>query len=531
MRARHLLLVAAVHDVEEDVRRERDGLDRPALLPRGVGEPAADVGRVVAADLQEWGGFFQIDLVFDVGQRLVGHGPELLADEEGVAAVREGVDRVLTAADDDLTRAGGRHERVVVTRVTAQPYRARHVEWKLALAHRTAELLAARLGLHEDIGHAPRALGDPRGEQFDEQRTVHEHLGGIAGLGHRVRADRHDLPRDRHQLLELPALGPVGLDRGPLLLVERAAGHVVDPQLGLVGADLLDQARPFPGNARIGVLAVEIGDLQVVPRGHGQFALPLGLSGHGEHGSQEDAGVILRLDRLDRRGLAIAGPDREGHAVGLVGGVHVGVVDEHLHGVAHLEPAHRDVLGQALAANLLELHERGGDLRVGERCGEEPLLGRPGRGDNGRVVVGHGDPVARDDLQHVVLGEIEKALRRRQHLRAGRIGERDRVDGRGVGLVVGDQQPHHAGPQILREGDVEPAVVIRSRDRRRGQGDGRRDLRVRGRVEELGGHGGGVGRLGGVEQQLEPEPGVAVGVGIDVDAVHALGQHAGDCQG
>ena len=529
VRARDLLLIAAVHHVKDDVGGEFHRLDRPVLLTAGVGGAAADVDRVVAANLQD-GRLVVEDVVLDIRLGRLRHGSKFLLDKKREAALAERVGGVAVAANDHLARAGGCHELGLVAGMAAEPDRARHVERKLSVRHRSAEFLAARLGLHEEFRHALGALGEPRREHLDEQRPGDEHLCLLAGLGDSLGANGDNFTSDRDSLFELAAACLLGHCVGPFLLVERPAGDVVDSQLRLVGAGLLDEARPLPRDARVGILPVEVGDLQVVVGGNGDLARAGGLASHREDGAEEDAGVILRFQGLNRDRLAAAGPHGERDAVGLVGAVHVGIVDEHLHGVARFESSHRDVFRPPLAAHFLEVDEGGRDLGVGVGRGEEPLLRLFVGSDHGRVVVGDGDAVARDDLQGVVLGEVLEALLRGENLLAAGVGKRDRVDRRGVGLVVGDDEPDHPGPCLLGEVDRELRVVVGCLDRGRRHGEGDGDLWVLLRTQGLLWNHRSKRRLCRVEEHLEGDARVTVGVGIDVDPVHTLLQQAGDRQ-
>ena len=246
-----------------------------------------------------------------------------------------------------------------MARIAHQTDRARHVERKLPFAHRPPELLAARLGLHEDLGHALGALGDRGREQFDDQRPVDEHLRGAAGPGHLLRPHGQDLTGDGNVFAEPAAPLPLVVEPLFLGLVERPAGHVVDPQRRFVAARLLDEARPLPGDAWVGVLLVGVFHEQVFALRHLHFRRPLRLARHGKDRADEDAGVGHRLEGLDGDRLPPARLHREAHAVGLGGDVHVGVGDEHVHGIARREPPHRHVPRPPLAIDLLELHERG----------------------------------------------------------------------------------------------------------------------------------------------------------------------------
>ena len=73
VRASDLLLIAAVHHVKDDVGGEFHRLDRPVLLTAGVGGAAADVDRVVAANLQD-GRLFVDDVVLDIRLGSLRHG-------------------------------------------------------------------------------------------------------------------------------------------------------------------------------------------------------------------------------------------------------------------------------------------------------------------------------------------------------------------------------------------------------------------------------------------------------------------------
>ena len=314
-------------------------------------------------------------------------------------------------------------------------------------------------------------------------------------------------------------------------LVERPAGHVVNPQMRFVGARLLDQARPLPGDAWVGVLLIDVFHEQVFALRHHDFRRPLRLARHGKYRADEDAGVWLRLEGLDGDRLPPARLHREAHAVGLGGDVHVGVGDEHVHGVARPEPPHRHVPRPPHAIVLLELHERGRNRGVGERCCEESLLRRLLLCDHRRILVEDRELVAGDDLEHVILGEVEEALFRRQHLLPLGVDESDGVDRRRIGLEIGDQEPHDPGPGALAEGHLDRGAVGIRRDLGGGRGEGVGERRMLLDRKHVLRDRRGERRLRGVDEHLEFERVVLIGIHVDVDPVHALGEGPLDLEG